>query len=633
MQSSTYSHGSELGLGTRLTVLVVGVLLVAMTITSSIIYIDYSRSFTDGVQSQLSSTTENNSQVFMDWLLARQDEIRFLASLDAAQNLDTQAMTELMEKLAVAHGAYDTIYLLDTQGVGIAGVAYDGRVRVLSPEEAAEFQVGDRDWFRNTIRGNDTFSQPFVSRATGNRVSTVAIPIRRNGEIIGVVRSAVMLDTILDRVQALERDQNSEIYLIDTNGMAVIPAASIRNIDQPLETRAAADIANGRDGVGIYENAAGIRVVGSYSYLSLLGWGLVLETEASYAFAEVRRVLYLLVGVASVIIAIVGIVFVLILRRVVTMPLQQAIDGLRTASMQVVSASVQVSSSSQSLAEGTSEQAASLEETSSSLEEISSQTKLNASNANQANTMMKENGTIVEKGVQSMQRMTKAINEIKFASVETSRIIKTIDEIAFQTNLLALNAAVEAARAGEAGKGFAVVAEEVRNLAQRSAKAAQDTSELIQRSQSLAENGVVVADEVGEQLSSIQLTSTKIQDLVSKIANASLEQSGGVEQVNTAVSEMDRVVQATAADSEETASAAEEMSKLGVELENLVGELARIIGGQQVHIGSKADRSPVASRFEPKYRSASKPEQRPKPRNKAAHAQELIPFEEDLSEF
>ncbi|MFO8083169.1 MAG: methyl-accepting chemotaxis protein [Desulfobacterales bacterium] len=308
----------------------------------------------------------------------------------------------------------------------------------------------------------------------------------------------------------------------------------------------------------------------------IIGTGVYTD-DVNREIVSVFSSILVIVAIALIFFAFVGVFFT----RSFSRKIFQIIEGLNDGASQVSSASGQVASASQQLAEGANQQASTLEETSSALEQMAAQTRQNADNAELADKAVIDTSKIVESGVGAMQRMKQAINEIKESSHETSKIIKTIDEIAFQTNLLALNAAVEAARAGEAGKGFAVVAEEVRNLAQRSAEAAQNTSQLIAKSQENSNNGVTVAEEVAGQLDSIKESSEKVNALIAEIAAASKEQAQGIEQVNTATSEMDKVVQQNAADSEESASAAEELSAQAEELEKIVAQLAAMVGGNR----------------------------------------------------
>ncbi|MDH4246527.1 MAG: methyl-accepting chemotaxis protein [Deltaproteobacteria bacterium] len=291
-------------------------------------------------------------------------------------------------------------------------------------------------------------------------------------------------------------------------------------------------------------------------------------------------------------IALVAIVGTVISTRMVSSSITRIIDYSVSRLMEVSTvtsaASGDVASSSQSLAEGSSEQAASLEETSATLEEVSNMAHRNAEHTRQASEMAKEMRTLASQGSTSMHRMQEAINEIKGSSDQTARIIKTIDEIAFQTNLLALNAAVEAARAGDAGRGFAVVAEEVRSLAMRSADAAKDTNAIIEDSQNKADQGVSVANEVGEVLSKIVVSAEKVDHLVAEVTNSSQEQTQSIVQVSNGMSRMESLTQSNAANAEETAAASQELNSQSIELIRVVSDLSKMIGGETVQEGTTA---------------------------------------------
>ncbi len=269
----------------------------------------------------------------------------------------------------------------------------------------------------------------------------------------------------------------------------------------------------------------------------------------------------------------------LLLVRSITGPVRNAVMGLTEIAEQVNAASAQVSSAGKELSEGASSQAAAIEQTSSSLEEMASMTRQNAENASQANTLMQETKKTVGQANSSMQGLTASMKEISKASEETQKIIKTIDEVAFQTNLLALNAAVEAARAGEVGAGFAVVAEEVRNLARRTAEAAKDTAGLIESTVKKVKDGAVLVDRTNGEFIRVLDGASKTGELIGEIAAASQEQSQGVEQINRAAAEMDKIVQMNSANAEESSASSSELNSRAEELRILIEDLHGLIGG------------------------------------------------------
>lgn len=332
-----------------------------------------------------------------------------------------------------------------------------------------------------------------------------------------------------------------------------------------------------REGLGKKRLAAGEAAIAQAEGIANFGTETAesASSKAASSLGAASRTMLIGLGVA----AIIGGVAAFFITGSITRPIRQVADVLVVGADQTTSAASQVASSSQSLAEGASEQAASLEETSSSLEEMSSMTQRNASNAERANALAKEARTAAEQGTEDMAAMSAAMQAIKDSSDDIAKIIKTIDEIAFQTNILALNAAVEAARAGEAGMGFAVVADEVRSLAQRSAQAAKETAAKIEGAIGKTAQGVELSAQVANALNAIVTKARQVDELAAEVATGSREQTQGISQINTAVTQMDKVTQSNAASAEESASAAEELNAQAESMKHAANNLLTIVDG------------------------------------------------------
>lgn len=282
-------------------------------------------------------------------------------------------------------------------------------------------------------------------------------------------------------------------------------------------------------------------------------------------------------------------------------------EEVREVAETVATAAQQLSGVSETIASGAQEQASSLEETASSLEEITSTVKQNTDNAQQARQLATSSRDLAEKGGQVVKSAVEAMGAINQASRQIADIITTIDEIAFQTNLLALNAAVEAARAGEQGRGFAVVAAEVRNLAQRSASAAKEIKNLIQDSGRKVDSGTELVNKSGQTLDEIVTSGKRVADIVTEIAAASKEQLVGIEQVNTAVTQMDQVTQTSAGQTEEMSRSSQSLVANAEQLRELVGRFNLGDRNTSSQSGSSEGRShrPVAKSVPTSNRNGS----------------------------
>ncbi len=321
------------------------------------------------------------------------------------------------------------------------------------------------------------------------------------------------------------------------------------------------------------------------SYVKLLSdWGWIIGTGVYINDLDVieqelaKKIGYTIV--TALVITFLAIIISFFIAKSISRPLNQLSKTVATSSFTVAAAASQVSATSHSLSQGAIEQAASLEETSAAIEQISATIQQNADHADQADHLMTDTSHVITQANRFMGELTTSMKEISKASEDTFNIIKTIDEIAFQTNLLALNAAVEAARAGDAGNGFAVVADEVRSLALGAAEAAKHIANMIEGTVKKVEYGSGLVTNTNKAFGQVSESSTQIAALVSEIAIASSEQAQGIQQVNTAVMEMEKVTQQNATNAEESACSSEELNTQASQMKSVVKELSALINGR-----------------------------------------------------
>jgi methyl-accepting chemotaxis protein len=469
---------------------------------------------------------------------------------------------------------YEVIFVSDAQGIVYAD-SVGGSWKGIS--------IQDRQYFQDARANKINLSTPVKSKNTGKPVLPFCIPVfSTSGQLTGALTVVLKMDFLTEKILTVKVGKTGYAYMADQNGIVIVHPNPKHILELDMKTlkgmeSITAKMLSHQTGVETY-TFEGIEKIAVFAPVELTGWSVCVNEPMDELMSSVIA-LRKTMTVVSLILLGITLISIWFFSHSISRPIHQIIEGLDEGADQVASAASQVSSASQTLAEGSSEQAASIEETSSSLEEMSSMTQQNADNSSQAHALMQEAGASVRTASDSMSELTSSMAAILAASDETSKIIKTIDEIAFQTNLLALNAAVEAARAGEAGAGFAVVADEVRNLALRAAEAAKTTAILIEGTSNKVREGSAHVNRSNAVFLRVADSTAKIGDLIGEIAAASGEQAKGIDQVNTAVFEMDKVTQQNAATAEESASAAEQMNAQAEQMKGMVSELMAIVGG------------------------------------------------------
>jgi len=311
------------------------------------------------------------------------------------------------------------------------------------------------------------------------------------------------------------------------------------------------------------------------------------RARAAAVYVRARVIL----GASLIATALFAVGICLFVRRSVT-TLAGSAGQLRTGADEVLETSRQVAQAAQQLSQGVSQQAASLEETSASMEQMASMTRRNADHSHEAARLMITAESAVHRANDTLGEMTTSMANIKESSRQVAKIIKTIDEIAFQTNILALNAAVEAARAGEAGMGFAVVADEVRNLAQRSAQAARDTTNLIEESIARSDRGTARVERVATSIVDITSSVAAVKTLIDQVSDASREQANGFQQVSQALAQMEQATQVNASTAEQGSLTGERLRQQAQDAMAAVQQLDQLVGGS---VTATAEPQPMAT--------------------------------------
>jgi len=561
-----------MGFKWRILLPVILLLVAGFIITASVSYFSSSKALYNTAVSEMKGVAENTAALAAIWVNElRATEINNLASQEmysmafdssfvgkAALKRSSQEIKRSKKTLSAfecINARYSGGAVLFSSGTLATAAKYPAKVNI-----------------KEIKRGKVLVSEPFISPASGIPLREVASGIYApEGWRPGIMSGYALLSEFGSKyIYNKKIGKLGLLYLTDSTGRIILHPDNSKQLNSTAPFTALGGGSTGYTESGREKLAVVADVPG-------LSWKVVAEADLLEIMAPAHKIRFLIILIALISGGII-IAVILYTSGSVIKPLSGAVKDISSVTDQVHEASVSLSEISSTLAESFSTQASGLEHSASAAEELASTIKQSSENARASDKSANEAAELAENGMAAVEKLSDTINGISSSASETSKIIKTINEISFQTNLLALNAAVEAARAGAAGRGFAVVAEEVRNLAKRSSDAANLTQELIEKSLKNVQSGSKVALEVTETFRQIGAQVVKVRDLVKDTASAAAEQAKGIGQINASLSESEMLIQRNTQAADEASSHARALAELSESLKKVVETLQRTAG-------------------------------------------------------